>query len=191
MSNGYFSDAGLFLIDTVIGFYTLIVLLRFLLQLTRADFYNPVSQFIVRVTNPPLIQLRRIIPGFLGVDLAAIFFLLVLEALRLSLTALMTGHTPHISGLLVLSVAELLKLMVYVVIFSIFIQALLSWISTGRTHPMMRLLKSFTEPLLAPARRILPTRAGVDLSPIVTFLFLMLVLKLLVQPLLDLGLVII
>ena len=187
MGSGYFSDAGLFLVDTVIGFYTLIVLLRFLLQLTRADFYNPVSQWIVRVTNLPLVLLRRVIPGFHGVDLAVVVLLLILEGLRLGLTALMMGHTPHISGVLVLSIAELLKLTVYVAVFSIFVRALLSWISTGGSHPMIRLVGSFTEPLLAPVRRLLPTGTGLDLSPIVVFIVLMLVLKLLVQPLLDLG----
>ena len=187
MASGYFSDAGLFLVDTVIGFYTLIVLLRFLLQLIRADFYNPVSQFIVKITNPPLVRLRRIIPGFRGVDIAALVLLLILEGLRLGLTALMMGHTPNFSGLLLLSIAGLLKLTVYVAVFSIFVRALLSWISAGRSHPMIQLLGSFTEPLLAPVRRLLPTGPGLDLSPIVVFIVLMLVLKLLVQPLLDLG----
>ena len=77
----YFSDAGLFLIDTVLGFYILIVMLRFLLQLTRADFYNPISQFVVKITNPPLTRLRRVIPGFWGIDLAAVVLLIALESL--------------------------------------------------------------------------------------------------------------
>ncbi len=184
---GYFSDAGLFLVDTVLGLYTLIVLLRFMLQLTRADFYNPLSQFIVKVTNPPLARLRRIVPGLWGIDLAAIILLLVLESLRLSLTTFMFGHTPRLAGVLILSIGELLKLAVYVVIFSIFVRALLSWVSTGVHHPMAHLLNSFTEPLLAPARRLLPATGGVDLSPIIIFIALTLVLKLLVQPLLDVG----
>ena len=191
MSGGYFSDAGLFLVDTVIGFYTLIVLLRFLFQLTRADFYNPVSQLIVRVTNPPLVRLRRIIPGFQSIDIAAIVLLVVLEGLRLSLTVLMIGRTPHISGILILSVAELLKLAVYIVVFSIFLRAILSWISNRSYHPIAGLLVSFTDPLLAPARRLLPAGAGIDLSPIFVFIVLMLALKLVVQPLLDLGRVLI
>jgi len=187
MMEGYFSDAGLFLVDTVLGLYTLIVLLRFMLQLTRADFYNPLSQFIVKVTNPPLARLRRIVPGLWGIDLAAIILLLVLESLRLSLTTFMFGHTPRLAGVLILSIGELLKLAVYVVIFSIFVRALLSWVSTGVHHPMAHLLNSFTEPLLAPARRLLPATGGVDLSPIIIFIALTLVLKLLVQPLLDVG----
>ena len=187
MSGGYFSDAGLFLVDTVLGLYILIVLLRFLLQLTGVDFYNPVSQFIVKASNPPLSRLRRVVPGLWGIDFAAVVLLIVLEGARISITALLIGRTPQLAGVLVLSIAELIKLAVYVMVFSIFIRALLSWISTDRSLPMLQLLYSFTEPLMAPARRILPTTIGLDLSPIIVFIALMLILKLLVQPLLDLG----
>jgi len=82
---------------------------------------------------------------------------------------------------------EILKLAVYVFVFSIFARALLSWVSKGHHHPLAHLLGSFTEPLLMPARRLLPTTGGLDLSPIIVFIALMLLLKLLVQPLLDLG----
>ncbi len=187
MAGGYFADAGLFLIDTVLGIYILIVLLRFLFQLVRVDFYNPLSQFIVKASNPPLARLHQLIPSLWGIDLGAIVLLLILEGLRLSVTALMLGHTPRVSGVLILSIGELLKLAVYVVVFSIFVRALLSWVSSGANHPMARLLGSFTEPLLAPARRLLPATGGLDLSPIILFITLTLILKLIVNPLLDLG----
>ncbi len=187
MAGGYFADAGLFLVDTVLGLYILIVLLRFLFQLVRVDFYNPLSQFIVKASNPLLTRLHQFIPSLWGIDLGAIVLLLILEGLRLALTALMLGHTPRVSGVLILSIGELLKLAVYIVVFSIFVRALLSWVSSGTGNPMARLLRSFTEPLLAPARRLLPATGGLDLSPIIVFLVLMLVLKLLVQPLLDVG----
>ena len=187
MSGGYFSDAGLFLVDTVLGLYIVIVLLRFLFQLTNVDFYNPISQFIVKASNLPLSRLRRVVPGLWGIDFAAVVLLIVLEGARISITALLIGRTPQLAGVLVLSIAKLVKLAVYVMVFSIFMRALLSWISTGRSLPMLQLLYSFTEPLMAPARRILPTTIGLDLSPIIVFIALMLILKLLVQPLLDLG----
>ncbi|MBT7877507.1 MAG: YggT family protein [Gammaproteobacteria bacterium] len=187
MAGGYFADAGLFLVDTVLGLYILIILLRFLFQLVRVDFYNPLSQFIVKASNPPLARLHQLIPSLWGIDLGAIVLLLILEGLRLSVTALMLGHTPRVGGVLILSIGELLKLAVYVVVFSIFVRALLSWVSSGTSNPMAQLLGSFTEPLLAPARRLLPATGGLDLSPIIVFMVLMLVLKLLVQPLLDVG----
>jgi YggT family protein len=187
MAGGYFADAGLFLVDTVLGLYILIVLLRFLFQLVRVDFYNPLSQFIVKASNPPLARLHKLIPSLWGIDLGAIVLLLILVGLRLALTALMLGHTPRVSGVLILSIGELLKLTVYVIVFSIFVRALLSWVSSGTHNPMARLLGSFTEPLLAPARRLLPATGGLDLSPIIVFMVLMLGLKLIIQPLLDMG----
>jgi len=187
MAGGYFADAGLFLVDTVLGLYILIVLLRFLFQLVRVDFYNPLSQFIVKASNPPLARLHQLIPSLWGIDLGAIVLLLILEGLRLTLTTLMLGHTPRMSGVLILSIGELLKLAVYVVVFSIFVRALLSWVSSGTGNPMVRLLGSFTEPLLAPARRLLPSTGTLDLSPILVFVALMLILKLVVRPILDIG----
>ena len=187
MSGGYFSDAGLFLVDTVFGLYILIILLRFLLQLTGVDFYNPISQFIVKVSNPPLSRLRRVVPGLWGIDFAAVVLLIVLEGARIGITALLIGQSPQLAGVLVLSIAELLKLAIYIMVFSIFIRALLSWITMGRSHPVLQFLYSFTELLMAPARRILPAMGGLDLSPIIVCIVLMLILKLLVQPLLDLG----
>ena len=183
----HLSDAALFLVDTILGLYIFLVLLRFLLQLVRADFYNPISQFIVRATNPPLVRLRRLIPGLWGIDLAALILLIAMEALRISLTALLLGHSPRLTGIIVLSLGELAKLTVYTVIFSIFIRALLSWVSTGSQHPISQLLESLTDPILQPVRRVLPTAGGIDLSPLVVFIGSMLVLKLFVQPLLDFG----
>jgi len=183
----YLSDAALFLVDTILGIYILLVLLRFLLQLVRADFYNPISQFIVRATNPPLVRLRRFIPGLWGVDLAALALLITMEAIRISLTAMLLGHSPRWTGVIFLSLGELAKLAVYTVIFCIFIRALLSWFSNRLQHPITRLLGSFTDPILRPVRRILPATGGIDLSPLVVFIAMMLILKLVVQPLLDLG----
>ena len=183
----YLSDAALFLVDTLLGIYILLVLLRFLLQLVHADFYNPVSQFIVRATNPPLVRLRRFIPGLWGVDLSALLLMIAIEALRIYLTAVLLGHSPRLAGIIFLSLGELSKLTVYTVIFSIFIRALLSWFSNGLQHPITRLLGSFTDPILQPVRRILPATGGIDLSPLVVFIAMMLILKLVVQPLIDLG----
>lgn len=183
----YLSDTGLFLIDTILGFFILIVMFRVLLQMTRADFYNPLSQFVVKVSNPVLTPLRCIVPGFFGVDLAAIVLLIVLESLRLMLINLLMGHSPNLLGLVILSCGELLKLATYVIIFSIFARAILSWFNPTGRHPMSRLLGSFTEPLLSPARRLIPATGVLDLAPVIVFIVLTVFLKLVVQPLLDIG----
>ena len=183
----YFGDAGSFLIDTVIGLYILAVLLRFLLQWVRADFYNPVSQFLVTVTNPPLVFLRRFIPGFFGIDLASIVLLIVLSIVKIYLLAWVADVTPQFSGVVLLAVGELLQLAVWVFIITLFIRVILSWIQPGGYNPVLGLINQLTEPLMAPARRLIPPFGGLDLSPIVIFIFLYLTLMLVVRPILDYG----
>lgn len=185
----YFSQAGLYLIQVAFGFYILLVLLRFLFQLARADFYNPVSQFIVALTQPPLGFLRRFIPGIGGIDLASVVLLLGLKVAELWLIhGLIQGLAVTGSGLVVLAVARLLELTVYVYIVAVLIRVILSWVNPyGTRHPVGELLNDLTEPVLAPARRLIPAIAGLDLSPIAVFVLLQLTLILLVRPLEDFG----
>jgi len=183
----YAGNAGVFLIQTLFGMYLVAVMLRFLLQLTRADFYNPVSQFLVKVTNPPLIPLRRFIPGFMGIDMAAVVLLLALEALELVLVGLVQGFSLGIVGLLVLSITGLLNLLLDVYFFTILIQVILSWVSPGGYNPAVALLYTLNEPILSRARRLLPPISGFDLSPILVFVLIELLKMLLVSPLSDVG----
>lgn len=185
----YFQQAGVFLVEVAFGMYLLAVLLRLLMQLARADFYNPVAQFLVLVTNPPLLPLRRVIPGFLGIDWASVTLLAALKLGEIYLTAWMRDFTPALSGALLVGLAQLLRLAVYVYIVAILARAVLSWINPygARGNPALELLWSLTEPVLRPARRLIPTLGGLDLSPIAVFVLLELTLILAVQPLHDLG----
>ncbi len=186
--NPYLSQAAVFLVETVFGIYILMVLLRFLFQLVRADFYNPFSQMLVKLTNPPLLPLRRIIIGLGGIDLASIILLLVLQVLKLFLIVLLHGYTAAPIGLLVLALAQLLELTVWVFLVTIFVRIIISWLAPYSDHPITGLLISLTEPLMRPARRLLPPISGLDLSPIIVLILLQLTLMLVVQPLTDLGL---
>ncbi len=154
-----------FLIQTVFGFYILVVMLRFLLQCVRADFYNPLVQFLVRITNPLLRPLRRIIPGYRGLDLAAVVLAFALQLVEVVLITLLFGRTLGVGGLLLLTVMELLKLLINIYLWGVIIQAVLSWVSPDPYHPAARVLTQLTAPLLRPARRVLPPISGVDLSP--------------------------
>lgn len=187
MGASYAGNAGVFLVQTLFGLYIGAVMLRFLLAVTRGDFYNPVSQFLVKVTNPPLIPLRRIIPSIKGVDLAAIVLMLVLQALELILTGAIKGFGFHPAGLAVLSLAELLSLLLQIYFFTILIQVILSWVSPGAHNPVVALLYGINEPLLGRARRIVPPIHGFDLSPILVMIFLQLLTILLVAPIMDMG----
>ena len=187
MRTDYASDAGMFLVDTVVGLYTLIVMLRFLFGLTGADHLNPISQAVLKLSNPPLKRLRQIVPRLPGIDTAAVVLLLILEMCRIAGINLLSGHSPAIVGLVLLSVGELLKLAIYIIIFSIFIRAMLSWFSGAGYTPVLRLMHTFTEPVLKTFRRLLPVTGGLDFSPIAAFIVLMVVNKIVVQPLLDFG----
>lgn len=184
---GYGTNAIVFLIQTLFGLYLVAVMLRVLLQVARADFYNPVSQFLVKVTNPPLIPLRRIIPGFGGIDFPAIVLMLIIQLVELFLITLIRGISPDFFGLIVLAIAELLFLLANVYLFAILIQVVISWVNPGTYNPVVSLLYSLTEPLLGRARRLLPPISGFDLSPMIALIGLQLIKMLMIQPIYDLG----
>lgn len=194
----YVSSAGAFLIQVIVGFYILIVMLRFLLQWVRANFYNPLVQFLVKLTNPPLVPLRRFIPGFMGLDMAAVVLMLSLQIVEILLLDAI-GAYPLILGVrgdaydlgilsvLVLAIAELLRLLLNVYIGAIIIQALMSWVNPDPRHPIVLLLRQLTAPVLRPAHDLLPPIGGIDLSPMLVIIGLMLAKMLLVAPLWDVG----
>ncbi len=188
MGNSYLSDALLYLVNTVFALYILLVTLRFLLQTFRADARNPLSQFLLRATNPPLRLLRRFLPGYGGVDWSCLTLMVALQATKVFLASLLAyGVFFAPLGLLLLSVAELMRLIIYIFMFVIFFQIILSWVNPGAYNPLTVLLHQLSEPLLRPARRLLPSVQGVDFSPILVFVLLQLSLMLLVRPLADLG----
>lgn len=186
--NGYVVNFLLFVVGIVFGLLIFTVLLRLVLQIVRADFYNPISQFLMRVTNPMLLPLRRIIPGLFGIDMAAVVLLILLEALNIVVTHLLRGiglHTP------LLFLSELLGMLiqhtVQLFFFSILAMVVLSWVNPGASyHPIGQLIHQITEPLLRPARKILPPINGIDLSPILAIIFLAAIMFLVAAPLIDL-----
>ncbi len=187
MGGGPFSDAGLFLVNTLFSLYIGAVLLRLVLQWSRADFYNPISQAIVRITSPVLRPLRRLIPSIGRLDTASFVLIFALQWLNLWLTARLFGIAPGVATMVVMVAAELIRKLVYLYMFAIFVLALASWIANGGANPALRLLDSIAEPLLAPIRRWLPNLGGLDLSPLVALVLLQLALKLIVTPLTGIG----
>ena len=187
MGSGYANNAGVFLVNMFVGLYVLVVLLRYLLLLTQADFYNPVSQFLVKATNPPLAWLRRLIPSFGALDAPTLILLLCLQMLEIGLKTFLLGYSPTLLGLVTSAVGVLLKMAIYILVTALFARAIMSWFTGAGYPPLAKLVYTFTEPVLRPAQRILPSSAGMDLSPIAVFIALKLVMKLIVQPLLDFG----
>ncbi|KHL69259.1 hypothetical protein SF06_19910 [Pseudomonas flexibilis] len=159
-------DAVTFLIHALGGLYLLAVLLRFVLQLVRADFYNPLSQFIVRATSPLLMPLRRVIPGFGGIDLASLV-LAVLVQLALMLVILALNGTPwSLLHLLAWALIGVASLFLKIFFFSLIVSAILSWVAPRTYNPTAQLVQQICEPVLAPIRRFMPNLGVVDISPI-------------------------
>lgn len=165
-------DLGTFLIGTLFSIYITIVMLRVLLAWVRADFYNPLSQAIVKLTNPPLVPLRRAIPAIGKVDTAALVLLLALKVAQLYLLALLGGGQVPIVLILYASLVQLVELCIYIFIFALIVQAVLSWVSPGYGNPLASVLHTLTEPLLRPIRRIVPPAGMIDLSPMVAIILL-------------------
>jgi len=182
LSSNYLTNPLEFLITTLFSLYILAVMLRFILGIARADFYNPVSQFLVRITNPLLIPMRKVIPSIGKFDTSALLLMLVLQLLSLGAILLLRGAGVPLTTLLLAAVLELVLLAINVFIFSIIIQVILSWINPGTYNPAYALLHSLTRPVLEPIQRIIPPVSGIDLSPLFALIGLQ-VLKMLIQPL--------
>jgi YggT family protein len=159
------------LVQTLFTLYITVVLLRFILQLSRADFYNPISQFLVKATAPLLNPLRRAIPGVLGVDVSSLVLALGLHMIATVL--LLTINNWSLGNYLLLplwAVLGCLNLVVKLYFFAIIASIVLSWVAPGSYHPAILLLNQITEPVMAPFRKIIPPMGGLDLSPIFVFI---------------------
>ena len=160
-----------FVINTLLGLYTAAVLLRFLMQQMRADFYNPLAQAVVKVTNPLLLPLRRVIPAWGKMDMAAIVLMVAVQFVNV-LLVMLAASMPYTWGYLIYStILKLIFILVNLYFFSILLEALMSWLGQGR-GPLDGLLRPLNAPLLRPARRILPPTSGLDFSPLLVMLVL-------------------
>ena len=189
MSGGnYLIHAGVYLINILFGLYILVIMLRFILQTIRADFYNPICQFLVTVTNPAIKPLRRWIPGYMGIDWPSILLMVTLQLIEVCLIAfLISGQIPAMISLPVIIVSKLLNLLIYTYIIVIVIQAIISWIQPGSYSPFTVLLYQMSDPLVKPVRRHIPAAGGIDWSIFLVLILLNLALILIVAPLQDLG----
>jgi len=185
VGSGYFTNPLQFILGTIFSLYIAIVMLRFLFQLTRADFYNPLSQFIVKATDPLLKPLRRLIPGWGGIDVASIVLMIVLQMLATTILFAIVSKPLAPWPLFVVSLSELTSLLFNIYIYGIIILAIISWINPGTYNPVVSLIQTLTEPVMRPVRNVIPPMSGLDLSPLFVILGLV-VIKMLVLPLFGL-----
>jgi YggT family protein len=169
-----------FLIETLLDLYIIVLMLRFILQQVRADFYNPISQFIVKATSPVLNPARKIIPGLGGIDVATIVVVILFIVVKIFIVALLSGYTPTLLALLLTGVRDFITLALNIFIFAIIIQAILSWINPDPYNPVSVVLFSITRPVLEPVRRLIKPIGGLDLSPLFALIALMFIERLVV-----------
>ena len=199
MGSSYLVSPLMLIVNTLFDLYILLVLLRYLLQMLRADFYNPVSQLIVRLTTPPLHLFRRFIPSVAGQDVAAIVLCLVLIYAKFMLMRVMSVPAVHIGGvmapigsvsyggLFIYSIADLIALLFTIFLVAVIIKVIISWVSPGNYNPVIGLIDKLAAPVLNPIRRFLPSMGGIDLSPLFAGLLLMVAKMLIVPPIIYLG----
>lgn len=199
MGSGYLTSPLLLIIHTLFDLYVLLVLLRFLLQMLRADFYNPISQFVVRVTTPPLKPLRRVIPGIGGQDVAALVLALLVLLIKyllvralgdnaMSLASLMVPiGTISVAGLFVVALAEIVASFINIFLFAIIIMVILSWVNPGAYNPASAMISSISRPVMRPFQRFIPNLGGLDLSPLFASLALIVAKMLLIPPFIYLA----
>lgn len=199
MGSSYYTSPLTLIFTTLIDLYVLLILLRFMLQMLRADFHNPVSQFIVRVTTPPLKFLRRGIPSISGQDTSSIVLCLLITYVKFVLLGLLNvetvpinntiafiGSTSHL-GLLIYSIADLISLFFTIFLIAILIQVIMSWINPGNYNPVIGLVNSVAAPALRPIRKFIPPIGGLDLSPIFAMLMITVIKMLLIPPIMSLA----
>jgi YggT family protein len=168
---GAMVEVAAYLVNTVMSLYLVIVLLRVLLQVARADFYNPICQFVVKVTDPLVRPLRRIIPGLGGLDLATLLLALIIQFVTINLLyIILAGVFPNAASALIWSVIGIVATIVKIYFFSILASIIFSWVAPGSQHPALALLHQVNEPVMAPVRKLLPSMGGLDLSPILVFI---------------------
>ncbi len=185
---GYLANAGQILIDFAFGALIALFVLRVLLQCVHANFYNPICQFLYKVTNPLLMPLRRVIPSWRNLDLAGVVIAWLLTAFKLVLLYATLGVALGLAGLALMALADLIGFVLMIYLGLILARVVLSFLNTDNRHPLIPLIIQLTNPILKPIQRHLPVFGGIDFSPVAAWLIILLARVLIVQPLLDAGL---
>ena len=167
------AQVGLLLVNTLAGFYLFIVVLRFMLQAVRADFHNPISQFVIKATNPLLVPIRKLVPGFGGYDIACIVLLVIVELIAITASIAMVGWPIAISNIIVWALLGSLGLFLKLYFWGILIMIVASWVAPQSSNPVLQLLRQIIDPVMEPIRKRMPDMGGLDLSPMAIMLVIM------------------
>lgn len=176
----------LFLIETLFDIYLFVLIIRIILSWVNADYYHPLTQFIVKCTNFLIKPLRNIIPNYRDIELSTLLVVLILETIKYILLGLVSFGFPNIFGLIILVLADTCKLFILTFFYAIFLQAIISWVQPG--SPANFILQKFTTPVLRPFQRFIPPIHGFDISPIPALIILQLINFVVISQLMAWGL---
>ncbi|TNH15304.1 YggT family protein [Halomonas sp. BL6] len=170
-------SAGLMLVNSLINIYLFLLMLRFLLQASRADYYNPLSQSVVKITQPVVGLFQSFLGPVAGrFDLATLAAGFVLKVVSMVAIFMVIGvGMPPIAGLLIAGVAALANAILKIYFFAMIVMIILSWVAPNASHPGALLVMQLVEPIMAPVRKVIPPLGMIDLSPIVVFIAINLV----------------
>ncbi len=169
----------IYLISTISDLYVTALLLRLLLQWVRADFYNPLSQFLIKVTNPVLVPARRLIPSIGRLDTASVVVMLLIELVQLTVISLISQAEFGFQFLLLFAIRKLLITLLLTYLVLIIARVIVSWVASQSRHPLIPLIHQLTEPVLRPFGKVLPPLGGIDLSPLFALIAIQFLLLLL------------
>ena len=172
---GVFGSTAALLVNALLGIYLLAVLLRFLLQIAKADFYNPVSQAVIRITDPLVRVFRQFIPGYKGIDFSSLFLAILLQAFGICALILLYGASiPGIGSIVTWSVVGTLMFIINIYYWAIIASIIMSFVmmfsGNMNPHPLLQLIWQLTEPVMGPIRKVIPPMGGLDFSPIFIFI---------------------
>ena len=165
-----FTQIGVFLVDVVSSFFVFVLLARFHFQWLRVPFRNPVGEFVLATTNWMVVPARRVIPGLAGLDLATLLLAWVVQVLGLWLQATIVGAEPGFGMIAAVSLVDLVRYSLYILIFAVIVQAVLSWVNPYT--PVAPVFDAITRPFLRPLRRFVPPLGNVDVTPLILILVL-------------------
>ena len=186
----YFIDTAIFLISTIFNLYLALMILRILLPLTHNSPHSPISQFVIRITNPIVLPIRKLLPWHNPIDIAGIVALCIVEIVFLYIYGLLQAHILlSFRAVLVWGLGQLLELLAYIWFFAILIQVMLSWVTTAHRNYIViqTMLHHITAPILTPMQRLVPNISGIDITPAIALLGLYLIHNFIIQQIIAFG----
>ena len=181
---GNFASASIFLIQTFFGIYLILVMLRFLTQLSRADYYNPICQTIVKLTDPTIKPLRTVLPAVRGVDFATLAVALLVHLVAVILIMTMVEGYFFAPVYIAWALLGIVSTILDIYFFALLISVVISWLAPHSNHPAIVLINELINPICEPARKIIPPLGGLDFSIIIVFMAITLIDQyLLIKPL--------